>query len=90
MSIHLAASEEHRYEHHLIMLCGPACKRAHHWSRYVPLGLRSWFTASGVKTVVELDWWQSARHPGTKIDVTFTPAQVRVSAPACLPPAAQG
>jgi hypothetical protein len=37
--------------------------------------------ASGVKTVVDLDWWESARHSGTKIDVTFTPAQVRILLP---------
>lgn len=44
--------------------------------RYVPLGLRRWFAAEGVASVVELDWWESARHPGTKVDVTLTPAQV--------------
>ena len=48
---------------------------------YVPLGLRKWFTAAGVATVVELDWWQSARHSGTKVYVTLTPAQVLKRAP---------
>lgn len=53
----------------------PAC-------RYVPLGLAAWFADAGVSgPVVELDWWESARHPGTRIDVTFTPAQVP---PHCL------
>jgi hypothetical protein len=46
--------------------------------RYVPLGLKRWFTSADVKTVVELDWWESARHPGTKIDITFAPAQVNL------------
>jgi len=46
----------------------------------VPLGLKRWFTSAGVATVVELDWWESARHPGTKVEVTFTPAQVSIPA----------
>ncbi len=32
---------------------------------------------------MELDWWESVRHPGTLIDVTFTPAQV--THPLCMP-----
>ena len=29
---------------------------------FVPLGLADWFRARGRERVVELDWWQSARH----------------------------
>ena len=28
---------------------------------YVPLGMADWLRARGVREVVELDWWQSAR-----------------------------
>jgi N-acyl-phosphatidylethanolamine-hydrolysing phospholipase D len=40
---------------------------------HVPLGLGPWFRREGVERVVELDWWQSARH-GTWT-LTCLPAQ---------------
>ena len=42
---------------------------------YVPLGLRPWFRRAGVTNVVEMDWWQEARHPGSGVRVVMTPAQ---------------
>jgi L-ascorbate metabolism protein UlaG (beta-lactamase superfamily) len=48
---------------------GPALR----W--YVPLGLARWFLARGISNVQELDWWQSAEHPGGRVRVTATPAQ---------------
>ncbi|PSC74215.1 N-acyl-phosphatidylethanolamine-hydrolyzing phospholipase D [Micractinium conductrix] len=43
-----------------------------HW--YVPLGLKTWFTKRGVRSVTELDWWQEAVHPGSAVRVALTPA----------------
>ena len=40
---------------------------------FVPLGLADWFRARGRHDVVELDWWQSARHGG--FDITCLPSQ---------------
>jgi N-acyl-phosphatidylethanolamine-hydrolysing phospholipase D len=34
---------------------------------YVPLGLKAWFTGRGISNVQELDWWQEAQHPGSKV-----------------------
>lgn len=39
----------------------------------VPLGLKRWFDKRGIKTVVELDWWQS--HQVRQVTFTFTPTQ---------------
>lgn len=39
----------------------------------VPLGLKRWFDKRGIKTVVELDWWQS--HQVRQVAFTFTPTQ---------------
>ncbi|HEX2223977.1 MAG TPA: MBL fold metallo-hydrolase [Thermoanaerobaculia bacterium] len=40
---------------------------------FVPLGLGGWFRKLGRTHVVELDWWQSARHG--RWTLTFLPAQ---------------
>lgn len=42
-----------------------------HW--FVPLGLAEWFRARGRENVVELDWWQSARHG--RFTITCLPSQ---------------
>ncbi|KAG2486110.1 hypothetical protein HYH03_015205 [Edaphochlamys debaryana] len=45
---------------------------------YVPLGVGRWFASEGVKSVREMDWWESAEHPlqgGGSVTVTMTPAQ---------------
>ena len=39
----------------------------------VPLGLKAWFTARGITSVVELDWWQASERGAAKI--TALPAQ---------------
>lgn len=39
----------------------------------VPLGLKPWFEAQGIRHVVELDWWQS--HPVRNVEFHFTPVQ---------------
>jgi N-acyl-phosphatidylethanolamine-hydrolysing phospholipase D len=40
---------------------------------FVPLGLADWFRARGRERVVELDWWQSARHG--RFTLTCLPSQ---------------
>jgi N-acyl-phosphatidylethanolamine-hydrolysing phospholipase D len=40
---------------------------------FVPLGLADWFRARGREHVVELDWWQSARHG--RFTITCLPSQ---------------
>jgi N-acyl-phosphatidylethanolamine-hydrolysing phospholipase D len=40
---------------------------------FVPLGLADWFRARGRERVVELDWWQSARHG--RWTITCLPSQ---------------
>jgi N-acyl-phosphatidylethanolamine-hydrolysing phospholipase D len=40
---------------------------------FVPLGLADWFRARGRERVVELDWWQSARHG--RFEITCLPSQ---------------
>jgi N-acyl-phosphatidylethanolamine-hydrolysing phospholipase D len=40
---------------------------------FVPEGLASWFRALGRERVVELDWWQSARHG--RFEITCLPSQ---------------
>ena len=40
---------------------------------FVPLGLAKWFRGQGRRQVVELDWWQSARHG--RWTLTCLPAQ---------------
>jgi N-acyl-phosphatidylethanolamine-hydrolysing phospholipase D len=35
---------------------------------YVPLGLKAWFAARGIRNVVELDWWQHAEQDGVKLN----------------------
>jgi N-acyl-phosphatidylethanolamine-hydrolysing phospholipase D len=47
--------------------------RAHRPTFFVPLGLRPWFEALGIRRVVELDWWQSA--PIGALTITAVPAQ---------------
>ena len=34
---------------------------------YVPLGLKAWFVARGIKNVVELDWWENTEVAGMKL-----------------------
>lgn len=43
----------------------------------VPLGLKPWFAARGIHTVVELDWWDSHPLPGPMggVEVVLVPAQ---------------
>lgn len=38
-----------------------------------PLGLKAWFAALGIQSVVELDWWQMHRHG--EVEFHCTPAQ---------------
>ncbi|XP_022081578.1 uncharacterized protein LOC110974316 isoform X2 [Acanthaster planci] len=43
---------------------------------FVPLGMKDWFTRTGVEDVIELDWWQEnciPTHP--KVTFAFTPTQ---------------
>ena len=40
---------------------------------FVPLGLKDWFSAQGISTVTELDWWDSAAHMGVRF--TLVPIQ---------------
>jgi len=40
---------------------------------YVPLGMAAWFRERGVREVVELDWWQSARRG--RFTITCLPSQ---------------
>jgi L-ascorbate metabolism protein UlaG (beta-lactamase superfamily) len=40
---------------------------------FVPLGLKDWFVRSGIRDVVELDWWQSVQFKG--IEIHFVPVQ---------------
>ena len=43
----------------------------------VPLGLRAWFSARGVDSAVELDWWESLRveGPAGALEVVLTPSR---------------
>ncbi|MBT2326637.1 MBL fold metallo-hydrolase [Variovorax paradoxus] len=43
----------------------------------VPLGLKSWFAARGIRNAVELDWWDSHRvaTPRGDAELTLVPAQ---------------
>lgn len=43
----------------------------------VPLGLKAWFAAIGIGSVVELDWWDThtVRAAGGPVEVMLTPAQ---------------
>lgn len=56
-------------------------------TRYVPLGMAGWFAGCGIRTVHEMDWWQTLDHPSSAVQtldhpssavvqVTFVPAQV--------------
>ena len=40
---------------------------------FVPLGLGDWFRSRGRERVVELDWWESARHG--RFEITCLPSQ---------------
>ena len=44
--------------------------------RYVPLGVKAWFTGIGITNVNEMDWWDEVAHKGTDVTITMTPAQV--------------
>ncbi|MET0334438.1 MAG: MBL fold metallo-hydrolase [Rhizobacter sp.] len=43
----------------------------------VPLGLKPWLAARGIRNAIELDWWQSHRLPaqGREVEVMLVPAQ---------------
>jgi N-acyl-phosphatidylethanolamine-hydrolysing phospholipase D len=42
---------------------------------FTPLGYRAWFARLGVRSVVELDWWETAAAPGGRFTVHATPAR---------------
>jgi L-ascorbate metabolism protein UlaG (beta-lactamase superfamily) len=42
---------------------------------FVPLGLKSWFTARGITDVTELGWWEHAQIGAADLQLHFTPAQ---------------
>ncbi|XP_038068615.1 N-acyl-phosphatidylethanolamine-hydrolyzing phospholipase D-like [Patiria miniata] len=43
---------------------------------FVPLGMKDWFTKTGVEDVIELDWWQENNIPShSEVTFAFTPAQ---------------
>jgi len=63
----------HDHYDHLDLATVTRLARAHRPTFFVPLGLRPWFEALGIREVVELDWWQSA--PLGALAVTAVPAQ---------------
>jgi N-acyl-phosphatidylethanolamine-hydrolysing phospholipase D len=48
-------------------------ERVHHPRFFVPLGLKEWLGDHGVRDVVEMDWWDSAKFHG--LTFVCTPAQ---------------
>ena len=50
------------------------------WGRYVPMGLKAWFTGMGITNVVEMSWWDEVRHGDSSVKVTMTPAMVGFAA----------
>ena len=63
----------HDHYDHLDLPTVRRLAREHHPTFFVPLGLRTWFETLGIRTAVELDWWQSA--PLGALTVTAVPAQ---------------
>lgn len=63
----------HDHYDHLDLPTVRRLAHVHHPTFFVPLGLRAWFETLGIRTVVDLDWWQSARFGA--LLVTAVPAQ---------------
>jgi len=63
----------HDHYDHLDLATVTRLARVHRPTFFVPLGLRPWFESLGIREVVELDWWQSARIGA--LAVTAVPAQ---------------
>ena len=63
----------HDHYDHLDLKTVLRLAREHHPTFFVPLGLKAWFADAGIDSVVELDWWQSARVGD--VTITATPAQ---------------
>ena len=61
----------HNHYDHLDAFTVDALPESFAW--FVPLGLADWFHARGRDNVVELDWWQSARHG--RFTITCLPSQ---------------
>jgi N-acyl-phosphatidylethanolamine-hydrolysing phospholipase D len=70
--IHAVVISHDHYDH-LDLRTIERLDRAHHPTFFVPLGLRAWLLERGVRTVVELDWWQRHVHRG--LTFVATPAQ---------------
>ena len=50
----------HDHYDHLDVATVRRLAQAHHPRFFVPLGLKPWFVALGIREVTELDWWQTA------------------------------
>lgn len=70
--IHAVVISHDHYDH-LDLGTVTRLARTHAPTFFVPLGLKGWFRAAGIETVVELDWWESSRVG--PLTVTCTPAQ---------------
>src|SRR5439155_12368964 len=70
--IHAVVVSHDHYDH-LDLATVTRLARVHHPTFFVPLGLRAWFESRGIRDVVELDWWQSARIGA--LALTAVPAQ---------------
>ena len=76
--IDLVVVSHNHYDH----LDGPsvdalAAQRGGPPTYIVPLGLKAWFEARGIHSVVELDWWQShtLAAPKGEVEIVLCPAQ---------------
>jgi len=63
----------HDHYDHLDLPTVMRLARVHRPTFFVPLGLRSWFAALGIRSVVELDWWEAA--PFGALRIVAVPAQ---------------
>ena len=70
--IHAVVISHDHYDH-LDLATVTRLAATHRPRFFVPLGLRAWFEALGIRSVVELDWWQSARIGA--LTLTAVPAQ---------------
>lgn len=70
--IHAVVISHDHYDH-LDLKTVTRLARDHRPTFFVPLGLKAWFREAGIDSVVELDWWQSARVG--EVTITCTPAQ---------------
>jgi N-acyl-phosphatidylethanolamine-hydrolysing phospholipase D len=70
--IHAVVISHDHYDH-LDLKTVRRLAREHRPTFFVPLGLKAWFLDAGIDTVVELDWWESARL--ADVTITCTPAQ---------------